>query len=188
MGFLYVNVVGKGSYGIVQPGEEYEALLADLISRFREIRHPKTGEKLLQDVVRGEHVYPAADNGIPVPDLVLIPVDGYGFSFSLSDAEPQISEEGTHRHNGVVMIKGKSIKKPASEFGPQLIDVAPTIIHLLGLSVPTDMDGKVWEEIFRDHSPVSYEESDKSFVQVAQSYDSKDSSIIEQRLKGLGYL
>jgi predicted AlkP superfamily phosphohydrolase/phosphomutase len=188
MGFVYVNLIGRGHRGIVHPGEEYEAIRADLTSRFRELRHPETGKKLLQDVIRGEDAYPAADSGILVPDLVLIPVEGYGFSFSLNDAPPQASEEGTHRLDGVVMINGDCVKQPNSDFSPQLIDLAPTILHILGLAVPSDMDGKVLEEILTATPPVEYEEVDNSLVHVAQKYDRTDSDIIEQRLKGLGYL
>jgi predicted AlkP superfamily phosphohydrolase/phosphomutase len=188
MGFVYVNLIGRGPRGIVQPGEEYEAVVADLTSRFRELRHPETGKKLLQDVIRGEDVYPAADSGVLVPDLVLIPVEGYGLSFSLNDTRPQVSEEGTHRLNGVVMINGKCVKQPSSDFYPQLIDLAPTILHILGLAVPSDMDGKVLEEILTATPPVEYEEVDNSLVHVPQKYDRTESDIIEQRLKGLGYL
>lgn len=188
LGFVYVNLIGRGPRGIVQPGSEYETLVTDLISRFREIRRPDTGEQLLEDVVRGVDVYPPADNDILVPDLVLLPVEGYGFSFSFNDAPPQVSDEGTHRHNGVVLIEGGDIKRPASDFRPNLIDIAPTILHILGLPIPSDMDGRVLEEILTPELPVHYEEVDNSIARVAQDYKQAESEIIAQRLKGLGYL
>jgi predicted AlkP superfamily phosphohydrolase/phosphomutase len=188
MGFVYVNLVGRGSRGIVEPGEPYDALVADMTARFREIRHPETGERLLQDVVAGKDVYPAADNSILVPDLVLVPVDGYGFSFSLSDAPPRVSEEGTHRHNGVLLINGDLVKHPTSDFHPDLIDIAPTILHILGLPVPNDMDGRVLEEMLSLDAPVRYEEVDNSVARVGPSYGQAESDIVVQRLKGLGYL
>jgi predicted AlkP superfamily phosphohydrolase/phosphomutase len=188
MGFVYVNLVGRGPNGIVEQGREYQSLLTDLVARFREIRHPNTGEKLLQNVIPGQDIYPAADNGILVPDLVLIPMDGYGFSFSLNDAPPQVSEEGTHRHNGVILINGDAVRQPTSDFHPNLIDVAPTILHLLGLPVPSDMDGRVLEEILHIDSPVHYEEVDNSIARFAQNYGQAETDIIAQRLKGLGYL
>jgi predicted AlkP superfamily phosphohydrolase/phosphomutase len=188
MGFVYINLIGRGPRGIVLPGQEYETIMADLTSRFRDLCHPDTGKKLLLDVIRGEDAYPAAASGVLVPDLVLIPADGYGFSFTLNDTRPQVSEEGTHRLNGVVVINGDCIKQPSSEFSPQLIDLAPTILHILGISVPSDMDGKVLEEILTSTPPVEYEEVDNSLTHAAQKYDRAESDIIEQRLKGLGYL
>lgn len=188
MGFVYVNLIGRGPLGIVAPGKDYEAVVSDLISRFREIRNSQTGEKLLQDVVRGADVYPAADNSILVPDLVLVPKDGYGFSFSFTDAHPKVSEEGTHRHNGVVFIRGDSVTQPTSTFRPNLIDIAPTILQLLGLSIPSDMDGRVLEEILALDSSIRYEEVDNSLVRMEQNYGQAEADIIAQRLKGLGYL
>jgi predicted AlkP superfamily phosphohydrolase/phosphomutase len=188
VGFVYVNLVGRGPRGMVEPGREYDALVADLVSRFRDLRHPGTGERLLKDVVLGKDVYPAAGNSIWVPDLVLLPFDGYGFSFSLNDAPPRVSEEGTHRHNGVLVISGDCVKHPISDFRPDLIDIAPTILHILGLPVPADMDGRVLEEVLTVESPVRYEEVDNSLARVAQNYGQAESDIVVQRLKGLGYL
>jgi predicted AlkP superfamily phosphohydrolase/phosphomutase len=138
--------------------------------------------------VMGKDVYPAADNSILVPDLVLVPVDGYGFSFSLNDAPPKVSEEGTHRHNGVLLINGDAVKHPTSDFHPDLIDIAPTILHILDLPVPTDMDGRVLEEILAMEAPVRYEEVDNSVAGIGPTYGQTESDIVVQRLKGLGYL
>jgi predicted AlkP superfamily phosphohydrolase/phosphomutase len=188
MGFLYVNLVGRGRRGIVDPGTEYETLIADLISRFREIRHPHTGDKLLQDAAPSTDIYPAAVNGILVPDLVLIPVEGYGFSFSITDVPPKVSEEGTHRHNGIVVMKGDLVRHPTSAFHPNLIDVAPTILHILDLPVPSDMDGRVLEEILAVDRSVRFENMDNRVVGVAQNYTPEEEEIVAQRLRGLGYL
>ena len=188
MGFVYINLVGRGPLGIVQPGSDYENLITDLISRFRKITRLDNGESLLRDVVRGTEIYPKADNDILVPDLVLIPKDGYGFSFSLAESAPKISDEGTHRHNGVVVAHGPLIRKtsPLSQF--RLIDVAPTIMHLLDLPVPTDMDGRVWEEILTVDRPVRYQDVDNAVVSVVQEDDRAGSDSIAHRLQGLGYL
>jgi len=188
MGFVFVNLVGRGPLGIVQPGPEYDNLLTDLISRFRTITHADTGEILLQDVVRGADIYPSADNNVLVPDLVLVPKDGYGFSFALSDAAPKVSEEGTHRHNGIVLLRGPSINHTTPKAPPHLIDLAPTMLHLLDLPVPADMDGRVWEEILDIDRPVRYEAIDNTIIPIAHEYGSADSDLIAQRLQGLGYL
>jgi predicted AlkP superfamily phosphohydrolase/phosphomutase len=187
MGFVYVNLKGRGPQGIVAPGTEYDSLIADLIFRFRAIRHPHTGGKLLVDVVRGTDVYPTSAEGVLLPDLVLIPADGYGFSFTVADTPPEMSEEGTHRHNGVLLMQGDSLAYPAA-LRPNLIDVTPTILHMLGLPVPQDMDGTVLEEVLADGRPVQFEDSDSNPVEEPQRYDPQESELIEQRLKGLGYL
>lgn len=189
MGFVYVNLAGRGPQGIVQPGSEYEAVVTDLTRRFKEIRHPRTGEHLLLDVVRGTNIYPAADAGVAVPDLVLAPKDGYNFSFALTEAMPQVSEEGTHRHNGVLMIKGDAITNPGPNFQPDLIDLTPTILHLLGIPVPSDLDGRVMQELLPSNWEILYEEVDNSRAfPAAGSYTHEEEDIVAKRLTGLGYL
>lgn len=188
MGFLHVNLAGRDPGGIVQPGQEYEQLLDQLIVKFQDIRHPATGDRLLQAVVRGRELYPGAGDGVLVPDLVLVPVDGYGFSFTMSEAPPEMSEEGSHRHDGVVLLQGQGLMPQPAGFSPNLVDVAPTILHVLGLPVPLDMDGRVWEEVFSRHRPVHFEKVDNSVTAPADGYSQEEAALIEQRLKGLGYL
>ena len=186
---LFVNVVGRGSVGIVQPGDEYESLISDLVTRFRDLRHPQTGAKLLARVARGSEIYPVSDPDVLLPDIVLIPQEGYGVSFSVSGAPPEISNEGSHRHNGVLMMQGAGLNIPANGFHPNLIDIAPTVLHLLGLPVPADMDGRVLEEILPGLPPVHYENVDnRKESEVTTEYTADEAELIEQRLKGLGYV
>jgi len=186
---LFVNLVGRGSEGIVQPGAEYESLISDLVSRFRDLRHSETGAKLLTRVARGSEIYRQSQEGILLPDIVLIPQEGFGVSFTISEAPPEISNEGSHRHNGVLLMQGEGLKIPTENFHPNLIDIAPTVLHLLGLPVPTDMDGRVLEEIFSDLQPVEYEDVDNSKESdTATEYTAEETELIQLRLKGLGYV
>jgi predicted AlkP superfamily phosphohydrolase/phosphomutase len=189
MGFVYVNLAGRGPLGIVQPGSEYESIIIDLITRFREIRHPRTGEHLLFQVVPGRNIYPAAETGVAVPDLVLVPREGYNFSFAVTEAAPKASEEGTHRHNGVFIIKGDAISDPGPNFQPDLIDVTPTILHCLDLPVPTDLDGRVLRELLASDGDIHYEEVDnRQAFSAVGGYTRQEEDIVAQRLTGLGYL
>ncbi len=53
-----------------------------------------------------------------------------------------------HRNYGVVMACGPGIRRDERVYGATLLDVAPTILGMLGLPVPDDMDGKVLTQIF----------------------------------------
>jgi len=187
VGFLFVNLSGRSAQGIVQPGAEYENLVSELISKFRNVRHPKTGEPLFIRVGRGSEIYPQS-HGVQLPDIVLIPQDGYGLSFSISDAPPEISSEGGHRPTGVLMMAGAGLKTPGSTFSPHLVDIAPTVFHWLGLPVPSDMDGSVMLDVIADPTTVQYEEMDNHQDTNATGYSAHEAEFIEQRLKGLGYV
>jgi predicted AlkP superfamily phosphohydrolase/phosphomutase len=187
--FLYVNVEGRNARGMVAPGAEYEALVTDLIERFHNIRDPKSGDKLLTRVARGVETYSSVGDGVLLPDLVLVPADGYVFSTSTADGfVPEVSCEGNHRHNGILLMQGDGVKSEIPDFRPHLVDLAPTILHMLGLAVPADMDGRVLEEAFSDARQVHYEDVDNAMVREAADYTDQEAELIEQRLKGLGYI
>lgn len=188
-GFVFVNLKGRSPLGTVEPGREYELLISDLIARFSEIRHPQSGEKLLQRIARGSDVYTGRAEGVLIPDIVLIPAEGLHFSYEVSGTPPAVSTHGSHRPEGVVLMEGHGLNQKIDEFSPRLIDMAPTILHALGLPVPTDMDGRVLQEVFASPVDVRFEEADNSrHQQGAMEYNAEKTELIERRLKGLGYL
>lgn len=60
-----------------------------------------------------------------------------------------------HRPHGVFVAAGEAIKHDELIHGASLLDVAPTVLTLLGLPVADDMDGRVLTQIFKD--PVKIE-------------------------------
>lgn len=188
-GFIFVNTKGRGPLGTVEPGAEYEQLISELISRFRELTHPITGEKLLKDAARGREIYPTVADGVDLPDVVLIPTEGFKFSFDVSGAPPEISTHGNHRSEGVLFLEGVQLKREAENLHPRLIDLAPTILHLLQLPIPSDMDGRVLREVFQNSQEVQFSERDNSLVRSDKvEYNVEETNVIEQRLRGLGYI
>ncbi len=53
-----------------------------------------------------------------------------------------------HRPHGIVVAAGKAIKHDELVHGASLLDIAPTILALLGQPVPKDMDGQALTQIF----------------------------------------
>ena len=53
-----------------------------------------------------------------------------------------------HRHFGILVAKGPGIKKDDRIYGANLLDICPTLLHLFGLPVGEDMDGKVLLDIY----------------------------------------
>ena len=60
-----------------------------------------------------------------------------------------------HRLQGVFAATGQGIKRDELFYGTSLLDIAPTILALLGLPIPDDMDGRVLTRIFAE--PVELE-------------------------------
>ncbi len=55
-----------------------------------------------------------------------------------------------HRLQGVFAAAGRGIKRDELFYGTSLLDIAPTILALLGLPVPKDMDGRALTRIFAE--------------------------------------
>lgn len=53
-----------------------------------------------------------------------------------------------HRPQGIFVAKGPGIRAGKQVSGISLLDIAPTILHHLGLPVGADMDGEVIQQIF----------------------------------------
>jgi predicted AlkP superfamily phosphohydrolase/phosphomutase len=50
------------------------------------------------------------------------------------------------------LARGKGVKKSIKINSANIVDIAPTILYTMGLSIPRQMDGGVLEEIFERNS------------------------------------
>ena len=72
-----------------------------------------------------------------------------------------------------------------------MIDLAPTILHLLGTSLPADYDGRVLVEALSPKiaaQPIAYRSDHGSAVQTGSTFSSDEQRLVEDRLRTLGYL
>jgi arylsulfatase A-like enzyme len=106
---------------------------------------------------------------------------------------------GNHTLHGILFARGKGIKKGVRYDGARLIDMAPTILTLLGLPVSADMDGRVLSEILTEPyqaaqptatpTPSSNPPpSDDGQRREGDGYSAEEAALVEERLKNLGYL
>jgi len=196
---IYVNLEGREPQGIVKPGPEAEALKKAIIDRLQQIKHPDTGEYLVPADRAGlrEDVYdgPFMDRA---PDILFFLKDGeYPVDVNLDPEifQPATAEtgSGSHRMNGIFCASGPDIRQGARPELPRIIDLAPTILGLLDLPIPSDMDGAVLREILPDaalekHSFATREADEKEFLEETQDFTDEEAAQVEKQLKDLGYL
>ncbi|HLF26798.1 MAG TPA: alkaline phosphatase family protein [Anaerolineae bacterium] len=193
VGQVYLNLQGREPQGIVEPSD-YQATRQRVVEVLNALHDPDTGRPLVDRIIPRE----AAASGPYLdraPDLHLV-LDGYrAIAFPLFAAEGQIvtqqirGDSGCHRLHGVLIASGPAFARGAIE-GARLIDLAPTILHLLGVPVPADMDGRVLAEALSDdlraRAVTTTEASAYTTAQVDLSAD--EQAEVEERLRALGYL
>jgi predicted AlkP superfamily phosphohydrolase/phosphomutase len=197
VGQVYVNRRGREVEGIVEDGAEYVAVRERVVDALRQLTHPQTGRPLLDEVIYGPDVThgPYADQA---PDLHLI-LDGYRcIAFPLFATNKEVvtqqirGDSGCHRRNGIFVGHGPAFRQRTLVDESQIIDLAPTILHLLGLPVPSDMDGRVLDEALRpellDAHPVRFDRARTAEEGEETALSSEDAAEIEERLRALGYL
>lgn len=129
-------------------GEEREKIIKDVKQKLLQVRLPG-GEKVIERVLLKEEAYSGKFLG-KAPDLVTVSKEwcetcsplGSGELFELESRWLAI-----HAKNGIVIAKGPGIKKGLDFGKASILDLAPTILHLLKVPIPEDFDGKVLEKI-----------------------------------------
>jgi len=196
---INIVVAGRDPGGIVQPGDEYEQLRAEIMSKLREFTDPETGQKVFREVVEKEKLWSGKFMN-DLPDIVMIAKsEKYLFKTSVNKhrvirryVRPRRGEKGYHARDGLIIMKGSRIKR-GTTIEADLIDVAPTVVHLLGHAVPRDMDGRVLTEAFTDafltSNPVEYcDPIPEQPMPQPEAGSPEWERTIERRLKGLGYM
>jgi arylsulfatase A-like enzyme len=68
------------------------------------------------------------------------------------------------------------------------MDLAPTILHLMGLAVPDDMDGRVLTSALSLTRPVTYVRTMEEAQGPGAALSGEETAEVEERLRSLGYL
>lgn len=145
---VYVNLKGRDPDGIVEP-EEYEEIRDKIIETLLDYKHPKTGKRAFAMAMRNEDAKVLGSFGDKVGDIVYAWRPGYdhdNHGTTLSTAKSGIGSMGA-----ILIMAGPGIKKGHRiESVRWLIDVAPTIAHLIDVPVPRNADGSIIYDILED--------------------------------------
>jgi predicted AlkP superfamily phosphohydrolase/phosphomutase len=204
---IWINLKGVKPAGTVDPAD-YKALTDFIIEKLGELKDPRTGKPIIARVYRRDEIFhgPFSDEGA---DIVL---DWWSEdslfstqpSFRKDKSKPPVmirehrpSEDsewgGTHRLYGILIGRGPALKTAAEIENAHLIDIAPTVLYLLGVPVPEDLDGKVLTNALQSdflaaHRVQAGDASGISQTDRSSGYTEEESTKVEERLRALGYL
>jgi predicted AlkP superfamily phosphohydrolase/phosphomutase len=149
---IYLNLKGRESQGIVEPGDEEDAVKQEIIEKLTGLKHPETGEVAINQAFDTRKIYvgPYKDNG---PDILVGTNAGYRVAWSsvTGTVGGDIIYANTKAWSGDHCVDPRLVPgiiysnwKINAE-NPRILDIAPTILSLFGITPPNHMDGTVMD-------------------------------------------
>jgi predicted AlkP superfamily phosphohydrolase/phosphomutase len=201
-GQIFLNLKGRQPDGCIAP-ENARPLLEELKAGLASISHPETGEPLVEQIYERDELYDGPHAAL-APDLTVVLTDWRYRTIGLHDfttnrmISPAFGPTGDHRMDGILIASGPAFRSGAKPSDASLLDVAPTVLNLLEVGVPTDMDGRVLTELLEPETAVASHRpvlagafagvGGDADSPIDSAYSAKDDAAIKQRLVDLGYL
>ncbi len=149
-GSVYINARGREQAGIVDQGDEYEAVVTELTEKLQGMTDPATGGKPIRGVYRSRDVYEGPQSE-RAPDLIVGFGEGYRASWEMAiggapagdifrDNAKQWCGDHLVDPSLVPAIFLANFKTNRPEV--RVEDVAPTALEGLGLEAPAHMVGR----------------------------------------------
>ncbi len=196
---INVNLKGREPHGIVTPGE-YELVRSRIRKELLGLTDPETGEKIVARVHRKEEIYsgPRMDDA---HDLVYVFANPHYLTrktlFPSAVFEPILPQElctaqhFNHAAKGIFLAKGEDFRSGGRCDDVSILDILPTVLHLLGVPLPRDLDGTIlWgalrEGLEGERPPVYVDPTD--FQGCGGELTSEEEDEVRKQLKKLGYI
>jgi predicted AlkP superfamily phosphohydrolase/phosphomutase len=152
--WVRLNVRGREPFGIVDSGREYDELCAEISREILRLRTYPGGADAVRAVVKSRDAYPGP-HADQLPDLVV----EWNERTEISAVEhPRLGPIAgevptlrltTHSSRAFLAACGPSIRAGATLAEPSTLDLAPTILHLLDVPAPSELEGRVLAEGLR---------------------------------------
>ena len=173
------------------PAEEHDAFCDRLADGLLAITDPVTHEPVVARVHRGTRAFPGPFAG-EAPDLTL-ELHHPGFLSVLRGEQvtgPRTTPHGTHHPMGIFVGHGAAFPPSlVTPDGLSVVDVAPTVLRLLGLAVPGSMPGTaVGDDTVLPAATRSGDGVVLTRRRTTQSLDTAAEAEVLERLRMLGYL
>jgi predicted AlkP superfamily phosphohydrolase/phosphomutase len=128
---------------------EYEDLIKTVQRSTEKLIDEASGLKPVLRVLTKRELYEGVYS-TDAPDLTLELREDYVVSEKIFNSSKLFHDtlQGVHEPAGVLIAYGRGVKRGAqSETLPSVLDITPTVLHLLGVTPPGKLDGRVLQEM-----------------------------------------
>jgi predicted AlkP superfamily phosphohydrolase/phosphomutase len=155
--YLRLNLRGREPQGIVTPGAESERLLGSLREEMSRLTNPVNGQLAAERVVLIDDACPGPERR-HLPDLVVtwrnearvlhdLAGPGCGHVHGLAGHEIAPYYTGNHRAVAFLAARGPGVRAGGGLTGAHIVDIAASILALLGVDAPTWLEGEALPEL-----------------------------------------
>jgi len=152
LGQIYLNMQKNGPEGVVADAD-HDQLCDEIIAKMKDYVDPVTGIKPLRSAFRGNQIYRGAREAL-APDMVMGYEDGYRVSWqtSLGGIPKDVCEDNMklwsadHCSLDAGITKGVFFANRPLAGDIAIVDIAPTVLRMMGVEPPEPVDGKpIWD-------------------------------------------
>jgi len=196
-GQIVINVKGKFPYGVVSSGKEYEELRTELVSKLKRLRDPETDQEIKGDIFTRDEAYTGEYTAM-APDITFLPMNNeylamsiFGFTSNQVVSRP-LGMSAHHKRKGILFGKGAPLRSGVQVEGARILDLFPTILYIMGIRIPQDIDGRVLQEIimpaFLETNPIQFREAPGASKSVVHTPTAEEEKDYLKKLQRLGYI
>jgi predicted AlkP superfamily phosphohydrolase/phosphomutase len=150
-GYVRLNVRGRDRDGIVDPAD-YAAVCDEVEALLHQVRNARTGKPMVSRILRPRTSAAERDPKLPDADLLILwtadPADVVDTPLGRIGPVP-FQRTGSHVERGFLLGAGPGIGHGRLPGSAHALDLAPTILSMMGAPVPGYMEGKA---LFSDES------------------------------------
>lgn len=149
IGGVYLNLKGREPQGIVEPGKAAEKIRKDIVKELETLTDPSDNQPVIRRVYRAEDIYKGPE-AAQAPDLLIGFERGYRSSWqtALGGVPKELMEDNLKKWSGDHIVDPELVpgillvNRRLTLENPQLADIAPTILKMVGADVPEAIDGR----------------------------------------------
>ncbi len=190
---VYMNSADRRPGAPLRTPREIDDAREETVGALAAAKHPETGRPLFPKIVGTAETYNLDPAREGYPDLIALPDEPYWVRTKLASGdawvEPDANLPGTHRPEGILALSAGQIA-PGRVLSADLHDVTPTILKLFGLPIPSHVEGRPLSLLAE--LPTRRQDPGSNPVTGPHKqhfeYTPEEQSIIEERLRDLGYL
>lgn len=117
------------------------------------VKNPNTGDAVFERICTREELF-QGPHAKKFPHIILFPEKEHWIDNGIIGKTVEEKFRINHSLTGIFTACGEEVKRGVELSCISIFDIAPTILHCIGLPVPHDTDGKVLLDIFKEGSEV----------------------------------